>query len=168
MKILLGDLNAKMGINNTNSDHIMGTHGTGEQNKNGELFTEFCSFNDLIIGGTLLPHKNIHKTTWISPDGKTENQSDHITISRKWRRSLHDVRVKPGADAASDHHLVVAVLKAKLMAYRDRAGRPQIKFNVQCLREEQTSEEFKVEVRNRLSLLSLLPEETNEEQWHSL
>ena len=154
MKIMLRDLNAKVGIDNTNSDHIMGTHGTGEQNENGELFTEFCSFNDLIIGGTLFPHKNIHKTTWISPDGKTENQINHITIGRKWRRSLHDVRVKRGADAASDHHLVVPVLKTKLKAYRDRVGPPSIKFNVQCLREEQKSEEFKVEVRNRFSLLS--------------
>ena len=40
MDILLGDLNAKLGIDNTNSDHIMGTHGTGAQNKNGEIFTK--------------------------------------------------------------------------------------------------------------------------------
>ena len=164
MNILFADLNAKLGIDNTNSDHAMGTHGTGEQNENGDLFTEFCSFNDLIIGGTLFPHKTIHKTKCISPDSKTENQIDHITIGRMWRRSLHDVRVRRGADAASDHHLVVAVLKTKLKVFRDRAGRPSIKFNVQCLREEQKSEEFKVEVRNWFSLLSLL----TEEQWHSL
>ena len=46
----------------------------------------------------------------------------HITICRKWRGSLHDVRVRCGADAASDHRLVVAVLKTKLKAFRDRAG----------------------------------------------
>ena len=33
---------------------------------------------------------------------------------------------------------------------------------------ERGAEEFKVEVRNSFSLLSLLPEETIEEQWHSL
>ena len=63
MNILLIDLNAKVGIDNTNSDRIMGTHDTGEQNENGELFTEFCSYNDLVSGGTLFPHKTIHKTT---------------------------------------------------------------------------------------------------------
>ena len=98
----------------TQKELIMGKHGTGIQNENGELFIEPCTFNDLVIGGTLYPHKTIHKTTWVSPDGKTENQIDHITIGRKWRRSLHDVKVKRGADAASDHHLVVAVLKTKL------------------------------------------------------
>ena len=139
MKNLLGELNKKVGIDNTNSYHIMGAHYTGEQNENEELFTEFCSFNDLIIGGTLFPQKTIHKTKWISPDGKTENQIDHITIGRKWRRSLHDVRVGHGADAESGQHLVVAVLKTKLKAYRDRSRRPSIKFNVQCLRVEQKS-----------------------------
>ena len=112
----------------------------------------------------MFPHKTIHKRTWISPDGKTENQIDHITIGRKWRRSLHDVRVGRGADAGSDHHLVLEVLKTKLKAYRDRAERPSIKLYLQCLREEQKSEELKVKARNSFRLLSLLPEETIEEQ----
>ena len=86
LKILMGD--AKVGSDNTGKELIMGRHGVGEQNENGELFSEFCMFNDLVIGGTLFPYKPIHKKTWKSPDGKTENQIDHITIDRKWRRSL--------------------------------------------------------------------------------
>ena len=93
MKILMGDTNAKVGADNTNSEHIMGRHGIGVQNENGKLFVELCTFNDLVIGGTLNPHKTIHKTTWTSLEGRTENQVDHITIIREWRRSLHDVRV---------------------------------------------------------------------------
>ncbi|RUS81099.1 hypothetical protein EGW08_011139 [Elysia chlorotica] len=30
-------------------EHIMRIYGTGDQNENGEFFTEFCSFNDLVI-----------------------------------------------------------------------------------------------------------------------
>ena len=136
MKILMGDINAKVGADNTDRELIMGKHGVGEQYENGELFTEFCTFNDLFIGGTIFSHKKIHKTTWTSPDGKTENQIDHIAIGRKLKRSLHDVRVKCGADAASDHHLVVA--------NNDRAGRTSHKFNVHSLKER----DFKVELKN--------------------
>ncbi len=168
LKILMGDINAKVGSDNTNRELIMGKHGVGEQNENGELFTEFCSFNDLVIGGTLFPHKTTHKTTWMSPDSKTENQIGHITIGRKWRRSLHDVRTKRGADAASDHHLVMATLKIKLKAYNDQAGRPSFKFNVHCLKEKAKAEEFNVELRNRFSILSFLPDETIEDQWQIL
>ena len=34
----------------------------------------------------------------------------------KWRRSLIDVKVRKGADVNSDHHLVIALLKVKLMS----------------------------------------------------
>nr|KAG5686685.1 hypothetical protein BaRGS_013584 [Batillaria attramentaria] len=55
LKILMGDLNAKVGTDNTDRELIMGKHGTGTQNENGELFTEFCTTNDLVIGGTIFP-----------------------------------------------------------------------------------------------------------------
>ena len=57
-------------------------------NTTDELKQEFYDF----------PHKTIYKATWISHDGRSSNQIDHIAIGRKWRRSLIDVRVKRGAD----------------------------------------------------------------------
>ena len=92
----------------------MGTHGNGEMNQNGTMFADLCSFNIFIIGGSVLPHRRIHKATWASPDHRTENQIDHIGISQKLRRSMRDIRVHRGADAASDHHLVLTKLKLKL------------------------------------------------------
>nr|KAG5697691.1 hypothetical protein BaRGS_000576 [Batillaria attramentaria] len=148
LKILMGDLNAKVGTDNTDRELIMGKHGTGTQNENGELFTEFCTTNDLVIGGTIFPHKTIHKTTWTSPDGRTVNQIDHITIGRKWRRSLLDVRAKRGADAASDHHLVIAAIKIKLKAYRDQADRPSHKYNVHSLKESVKTNAFRYHNRD--------------------
>ena len=111
LKILMGDLNAKVGSDNTDKELIMGTHGVGEHN-------EFCMFNDLVIGVTLFPHKPIHKKTWKSPDSKTETQIDHTSIDRKWRRSLLDVRVKRGADAATHHYLVISEIQIKFKAYK--------------------------------------------------
>ena len=36
----------------------MGKHGLGTMNENGELFVDFCTFNDLVIGGSVLPTQN--------------------------------------------------------------------------------------------------------------
>ena len=109
IKIVMGDLNAKVGSDNTNFEHVMERHGLGEMNENGELFADLSNNHDLVIGGTIFPHERIHKETWCSPDGVTINQIDHIAICRKWRRSLLDVRSHRGADVNSDHHLVLKI-----------------------------------------------------------
>jgi endonuclease/exonuclease/phosphatase family metal-dependent hydrolase len=73
----------------------------------------FCTSHDLVFSGTIFPHKDCHKVTWVSPDNKTENQIDHVAVGRQWRRSLLDVRNKSVADIGSDHHPVVAKLKLR-------------------------------------------------------
>jgi hypothetical protein len=53
---------------------------------NGEHFADRGALSQLVIGGSIFPHKCIHKDTWRSPDHVTENQIDHICISQKFRR----------------------------------------------------------------------------------
>ena len=57
--LLFGDLDAKVGSDNTSFETVMGTHGIGEMNENGELFADFCSFNKLVTGGSVYPHKKV-------------------------------------------------------------------------------------------------------------
>ncbi|VDO65291.1 unnamed protein product [Schistosoma margrebowiei] len=113
LTILMGDFDAKVGTDNTGYEDIMGRHGLGERNENGERFANLCAFNKLVIGGTIFPHKRIHKTTWTSPDHITQNQIDHICINKTFRRTIEDVRIKRGAGIASNHHLLVAKMKLK-------------------------------------------------------
>ncbi|CAH8613947.1 unnamed protein product, partial [Heterobilharzia americana] len=51
IKIVMGDMHAKLEADNTESELIMGREALGEMNENGELFAEFCSFNSLVNGG---------------------------------------------------------------------------------------------------------------------
>lgn len=55
---------------------------------------ELCTTFNLVVGGTLFPHRDIQKLTWYSPSGKDSNQIDHLMITRTWRRSLLGVKVK--------------------------------------------------------------------------
>jgi len=108
--LLIGDFYAKTGTDNTVYEEVMGTHGLGEMNDNGERFLETYAMNNQVIGASLFPHK----VTWVSPDYVTENQIDHLCISKRFRRSLQDVKVWRGADVASDHHLLIAKLELQL------------------------------------------------------
>lgn len=156
--ILMGDFNAKVGADNTGYEEVMGKHGLGQMNENGELFADLCALNSLIIGGSVFPHKRIHKATWRSPDHVTENQIDHVCISHKFRRSLEDVRVKRGADAASDHHLVLATVKLRLKRHAQPAS-TRTRYNVDLLRDKGTHEEFCVAISNRYQVLQELYED---------
>lgn len=108
----MGDMNAKLGRDNEKWKGTMGTERLGEMNKNETLFVDFCAFNELVIGGSLFPHKLTHKTP--------ENQIDHTTIARKWRKLLLDMRVKRGADTESDHHLLIGEFRLKLAAKTEK------------------------------------------------
>jgi len=163
VNIIMGDANAKVGEDPTGYERIMGKHGLGRMNENGERFANFCSTNRLTIGGTIFPHKRIHKATWRSPDGVTENQIDHFCISSKFRRSLQDVKVARGADAASDHHLLLAILKLKLKSYNKNRGTNRPKYEVGHLQSGK-KEEFGISLRNRFQPLELLDDDV-ETHW---
>ncbi|VDO95979.1 unnamed protein product [Schistosoma margrebowiei] len=171
LTILMGDLNAKVGIDNTGYEDIMGRHRLGERNENGERFANLCAFNKLVVGGTIFPHNRIHKATWISPDHTTENQIDHICINKKFRRTMEDVRTRRGADVASDHHLVVANFKLKLKKNWTSGQTALQRFNTAFLRDTDKLTEFKIALNNRFQALQDLrkEEETSmEDNWKGI
>ena len=66
--IVMGDMNAKVGEDNLDMEGVMGKHGLGNINDNGERLCDFCSMNGLVITGTCFPHRTAHKATWVSPN----------------------------------------------------------------------------------------------------
>ncbi|VDP04066.1 unnamed protein product [Schistosoma mattheei] len=149
LTILMRDFNAKVGVDNTGYEDIIGRHGLGERNENGERFANLCVFNKLVIGGTIFPHKHIHKTTWTSPDHTTQNQIDHICINKKFRRTMEDVRIKRGAVIASDHQLLVAKMKLKLKKNWTMGRTTSQMFNTAFLQDTDKLNKLKIVFSNK-------------------
>ena len=84
----MGDMNAKIGSDNTDREREIGRHGLEEMNENGKMLADFCSTNSLVLGGTIFSHRKCHKATCVSPDKLTENQIDHVMVRRRYRSSL--------------------------------------------------------------------------------
>ena len=145
--VMMGDFNAQVGNNNEDIEHIMGRHGMPcvKENENGQLLIDLCGKHGLVIGGTVLPHKEGNKGTWIPPDKDKQggNQIDHICISRIWTKSLLDVRNKRGADIGSDHHMIMGILRIKTQkVIRKTVNRRR--YNLKRLEDIESQKIFKI------------------------
>jgi hypothetical protein len=78
IKILLADFNAKVGREDIFKPTIGNERLHAISNDNGVRVIYFATYKNLTVKSTMSPHRNIHKFTWTSPDGKTRNQIDHI------------------------------------------------------------------------------------------
>ena len=63
MTISIEDLNAKIAADNSGYEGVMGRHGLGEMDENGEMFSDLCASNGLVIKGSVSTHRRIYKTT---------------------------------------------------------------------------------------------------------
>jgi len=63
-----------------------------DSNNNGVGTVNFAALKNMFVNSMMLPHRNIHKYIWSSPDGKTHDQIGHILIDRRWHSSVSDVR----------------------------------------------------------------------------
>ena len=70
MIVVIGDLNAKVGNNNTDGEEVVGRFGVGVINDKGERSCD------------------IHNLTWRSPDRRKENQIHHVVMNGHMKTSI--------------------------------------------------------------------------------
>ena len=68
----------------------------------------------MVVSSTYFEHKNIHKATWLSPDGRTKNQFEHVLIDGRHCSDVLDVKSCRGPNVDSDHYLVKTVVRARV------------------------------------------------------
>ena len=83
-----------------------------------ERLNKFCDFNEMVITGTVFPHKEIHKQTWVSLDRRTKNQIDHTLVNRKFSTSVLDTKAMRSAGVASNNYLVQSTIRLKPKSMR--------------------------------------------------
>ncbi|XP_023228945.1 craniofacial development protein 2-like [Centruroides sculpturatus] len=106
VKLILGNWNAKVGREEVYQG-VIGRNSIHENsNDNGKRVVDLASGHNMVVATTVFPHKRIHLGTWISLDGNTVNQIDHILIDRRHTTDITDARSYRGTDCSTDHYLV--------------------------------------------------------------
>jgi hypothetical protein len=78
-----------------------------------EIGTDNGAHLKISVKSTLSAHRNIHKFTWASPDGKINNQIDYILIDKQMNLSVLNVRSFRAAGCDINHYLVVAKISER-------------------------------------------------------
>ena len=149
-KIPLGDVNAKVGKEITFKPTIGNDSLQQDSNDNGVRTVNFSKLKNLVVKSTMFPHRDIHKYTWTSLDGKTHNQIDHIWIDKRWLSSIKDVQRFRGADCDTDHYLVVAKVWERLAVSKQAAQKSDgERFNLRKLNELEVRKRYQIYITNR-------------------
>jgi len=154
MKMLLGDVNAKVGRENIFKPTIGQESLHQDSNDSGVRIVNFATSQNPVVKSTMFPHRNIHKYTWTSSDGKTHKQIDHVLIDRRWHSSVLDMRSFRGADCDTDHYLVTAKVRERLAVGKQTAQMfDRQRFNLRKLNEPEVREQYQIEITKRLAAL---------------
>lgn len=153
IKIIV-DLNAKIG-RELEYRATTGGHSLHERtNSNGNMLVDFAMGKGMIIKSTMFPRKNIHKYTWVSPDGKHRNQIDHVLINHKFKNCITNVRTLRGADMDSDHLLRGIWMKVKLRKMEKKNVNKKVnrivRYNIDELKNENIDKTYKENIEKFL------------------
>ena len=116
MLVIMGDFNTRVGSDSSSWNSILGSHGIGECNANGERLLDFCASNQLIVSNTWFQHKLLHQATWFrnSDRSRPGHMIDYVLVNKCFCSSVLDTRVYCSTLHESDHELVLSTLCFKI------------------------------------------------------
>jgi hypothetical protein len=158
IKLILGDFNAKVGKENIYKPTTGNESLHKETNNNRIKIIQFVISKVLNVRCTMFPHKDIHKETWYSADGRTANQTDHVLISNRFMSATAHSRALRGPHIGSDRNLLKINFKVKLRVKTGNKYNEKRKF-VNILQNPKLKQEYAIEIKNRFEILENLDED---------
>ena len=113
-----------------------------------------------MVTNTTFQQHPIRLYTWTSPGGIARNQIYYTMTGRRWRTTILVTKTRPSADCGSDHKLLVAKLKIKLIQKKRRSV--PVRYDIETIHQE-----YRVAVTNRFAALLRIAEkeQTPNELW---
>ena len=167
--IIMGDLNGRVGQNTKIGHGALGRFG-GEKfiNGNGRRILEFCIENSLRIGNSYFKHKRIHQITYEGEGREAKSIIDYIIYPKEMSGTFKDVKVIRGAEASTDHRLLVADTRIRNNKKRGK-NKEYERLKIEELREPNNRKKYEETIGERLRCMQEFQEEDNiDEMWRKI
>lgn len=146
----MGDFNAKIGKEDYNRN-VAGKETIHETtNDNGGEICNLAAATNTYIVSTGHKHKKENKITWMIPGRMDGNQINHTLISKKWTQIVQDVRSYRGANGGTDHILLIAKLKMKIIKANNHKEGKRRKWNIANLKTQETKQQYTEQLEQKL------------------
>ncbi|VDL94700.1 unnamed protein product [Schistocephalus solidus] len=121
--VVLGDFNARVGMNHASWQGVLGRHSPGSCNDNGLLLLRTHAEHRLLLTNIFFCLPMREKATWIRPRSRCWHLLDYVLVRRRDRLDLLVTKVIRDADGWTDHRLFISQMRLRLQPRR----RPQCK-----------------------------------------
>ena len=167
--LLIGDFNARIGRENDKWPLVMGKHGIGKCNSNGELLLALCSEFEQIVTNTMFKQKDQRKTTWMHPRSKHWHMIDFIITRCRDKMDIHSTRVMRGANCWTDHQMLRSKVAFRIRQKHNRQGTSKpTNLNIAKLSTTSHRESFEQEMDSALAQWEEKENSTPDEEWEAL
>ena len=150
--ILLGDFNARVGTDTNAWRKVIGNHGIGMANANGNRLLSICAEHKLVITNTVFQQCDKYKTTWMHPRSKRWHLIDYVIVRQPDLSDVKLTRAVIPTTIWSDHRLVRSRIDIRVSPQiRASSGASRKKLNVQALKSDAVRTELADSLTEKLT-----------------